>query len=204
MIAIIDYGLGNVQAFANIYKEMDVPFVVARTADDLRDATHAILPGVGAFDQAMKRLEESGMRDRLDDMALRRRLPVMGVCVGMQILMSSSEEGSRAGLGWIEGDVVRFPASQNGIRLHVPHMGWSKVTPAAAQRLFDGLEAAARFYFLHSYFVRCRHAADSLATTAYGGEFASAVRRANVYGVQFHPEKSHRYGIRLLKNFAEL
>jgi glutamine amidotransferase len=204
MIAIIDYGLGNVQAFANIYKELGVPFLVARTADDLRNATRAILPGVGAFDQAMKRLQESGMRSPLDDMALRRRQPVIGVCVGMQILMGSSEEGRLPGLGWIDGEVVRFSDVPGADPMHVPHMGWNNVAPCADQRLFQGLEADARFYFLHSYYVRCRHAEDALATTQYGGQFVSAVRRANIYGVQFHPEKSHGYGIQLLKNFAEL
>jgi glutamine amidotransferase len=177
--------------------------VIARSPEDLCAVTRIILPGVGAFDQAMARLESSGMRCVLDELVLDRKLPVVGICVGLQILMNSSEEGTRPGLGWVEGDVVRFQRPAAHSRICIPHMGWNNVSPVAGASLFADMEADAHFYFLHSYFVRCRHEADVLATTDYAGRFASAVRRNNIHGVQFHPEKSHRAGIQLLKNFAE-
>jgi glutamine amidotransferase len=202
MIAIVDYGLGNVKAFANIYSGLDLEHVIARTPADLAQATHAILPGVGAFDQAMQRLHSSGMREALDEIVVGRKLPVLGVCVGMQILMGRSEEGQAAGLGWLPGDVVRF-RTPPGASLQVPHIGWNTIAPAREHPLFAGLDAQAGFYFLHSYLTRCEEH-DRLAATDYGGEFASAVGRDNILGVQFHPEKSHGNGIQLLRNFAEL
>jgi glutamine amidotransferase len=202
MIAIIDYGLGNVKAFANIFAELNLPHVIAQQPADLAQATHAILPGVGAFDQAMRRLQRSGLRETLDEMVVERRLPVLGVCVGMQILMGSSEEGEESGLGWLPGDVVRFRAPADA-QLHVPHIGWNTIAPAREHPLFVGLDAQAGFYFLHSYLTRCGEQ-DTLATTDYGGPFACAVGRDNILGVQFHPEKSHGNGIQLLRNFAEL
>ncbi len=204
MIGIINYGLGNVKAFANIYKQLDVPFTIVSTPADLQSVSRIILPGVGAFDQAMQRLNQSGMRDRLEELVLQRKLPVVGVCVGLQILMASSEEGVGAGLGWIDGAVVRIDHSPNAVPQRVPHMGWNTVRPANGAGLFNGLDQDARFYFLHSYVVRCNQAQDVLAVTDYGNEFACAVNRENIYGVQFHPEKSHGWGIRLLQNFAEL
>jgi glutamine amidotransferase len=202
MIGIVDYGLGNIKAFANIYHAANIKFVIARAPQDLQGVTRVILPGVGAFDQAMERLESSGMREVLDEMVLGRGVPVVGVCVGLQILMRSSEEGTRPGLGWIEGDVVRFQRPPENPRLCIPHMGWNSVTPVPGSPLFQGLDATAHFYFLHSYYVRCQNAADELASTDYAGRFSCAVRRGNIHGVQFHPEKSHHSGIQLLKNFA--
>lgn len=204
MIGIVDYGLGNIKAFANIYHAAHIPFVIARAPEDLKAVTRVILPGVGAFDQAMARLESSGMRAVLDELVLGRKLPVVGICVGLQILMNSSEEGTRPGLGWIEGDVVKFQRPSADSRMCIPHMGWNGVTSAEGAPLFAGMNPDAHFYFLHSYFVRCRHEADVLATTDYSGRFACAVRRGNIHGVQFHPEKSHNSGIQLLKNFAEI
>lgn len=203
MIAIIDYGLGNIRAFANIYASLDIPFVLATEPRQLRDASHLILPGVGAFDQAMLRLQGSGMQDELNELVVHKRRPVLGVCVGMQMLAASSEEGAQPGLGWIEAESVKFDASASP-SLRVPHMGWNDVRPTRADGLFREFDEQPVFYFLHSYFVRCRVPADVLAATTYGAEFACAVNRENIYGVQFHPEKSHRHGIQLLKNFASL
>ncbi len=204
MIGIVDYGLGNIKAFANIYYAANIPFVIARTAADLDGVSRLVLPGVGAFDQAMARLEASGIRTVLDELVLGRRLPVIGVCVGLQILMNSSEEGMSRGLGWIDGDVVRFRRSPEEARFSIPHMGWNSVDSRAGEPLFRGVESDAHYYFLHSYYVRCRDQADVLATTRYPSAFACAVRRGNIHGVQFHPEKSHKSGIQLLKNFAEI
>ncbi len=203
MIAIVDYGLGNVQAFLNLYKRLNVEAARATTVLDLEGATKVILPGVGAFDHAMERLEASGMRSALDDLVVRKRVPVLGVCVGMQILARSSEEGVREGLGWIDGAVRRLDAL-DAESLPLPHMGWNDVAPQHGHRLFDQLESDARFYFLHSYYFDCARGDDIAAVTEYGGRFASAVSSRNIHGVQFHPEKSHHFGTRLLRNFAEL
>lgn len=204
MITIIDYGLGNILAFANVYKRMNIPVAVAKTSGDLKDARKLILPGVGAFDHAMELLHAAGMRETLDEMVLTRAVPVLGVCVGMQILADSSEEGSRPGLGWIKGQVRRFDERTPRSTVRLPHMGWNDIKPTNAPEMFTGLEEDARFYFLHSYYLDCASDDHVLATSEHGITFGCAVRSNNVYGVQFHPEKSHHYGARLLKNFAEL
>jgi len=204
MIGIVDYGLGNVKAFANIYHKANMRFVIARGPADLRDVDRVILPGVGAFDQAMGRLTASGMRAPLEELVLGKRAPVIGVCVGLQILMRSSEEGTSPGLGWIDGDVVRFQRPADDAQLRIPHMGWNDVDARNGSALFAGVGADAHFYFLHSYYVRCEREEDVLATTNYSRNFACAVQRGNIFGVQFHPEKSHQFGVRLLKNFGEL
>jgi imidazole glycerol-phosphate synthase subunit HisH len=204
MIAIINYGLGNVRAFANLYRRLNIPVTIAAQAQDLDGASKLILPGVGSFDHAMELLNQSGMRDALDDMVLRRAVPVLGVCAGMQILAGSSEEGRLSGLGWIEGRVRRFDEKTLPQPARLPHMGWNDVIPRSGAQLFAGLEHDARFYFLHSYYFDCRLDDEVLARSEYGIAFGCAVRSNNIYGVQFHPEKSHDYGVRLLKNFAEL
>jgi glutamine amidotransferase len=199
---IVDYGLGNIGAFANTYKRMDLPVKIARTAEALADAERIILPGVGSFDHAMDLLDASGMRDTLEDLVLHQKRPVVGICVGMQILADSSEEGSRRGLGWIPGTVRHFSSKPANAELPMPHMGWNEVTPRTGESLFQGLERDARFYFLHSYFFECEQPDHIAATASYGIDFGCAVRRDHIHGVQFHPEKSHHYGSTLLKNFA--
>lgn len=204
MIHIIDYGLGNVQAFANMYKRLGFEAMRARSAADLDGATRIILPGVGAFDHAMELLDSSGMRPALEHLVTERRVPVLGICVGMQILASSSEEGNSSGLGWVPGRVRSFRSVAESAQLPMPHMGWNDVLPVGDTALFKGLEADARFYFLHSFFFDCDRPGHALAKASYGFDFSCAVHVDNVYGVQFHPEKSHHYGAALLKNFAEL
>jgi imidazole glycerol-phosphate synthase subunit HisH len=198
LITIIDYGLGNIGAFLNMYKRMNVPAKAARTAEELADAERIVLPGVGAFDQAMKLLDASGMRPVLEEKVVGKKLPVIGVCVGMQILADVSEEGQAAGLGWVPGTVRHLRSLPSQGVLPLPHMGWNDVQPLSSDGgLFDGLQRDARFYFLHSFYYRA-------ATVTYGAPFACAVRRENIWGVQFHPEKSHHFGAMLLKNFAGL
>ena len=204
MIAIVDYGLGNVKAFENVYKKLGIPTKIAKQADDLKSATKIILPGVGAFDHAMQRLEKSGMRESLDEMVLHGRLPVLGICVGMQMLALSSEEGRLAGLGWIDAEVKRFSLSSFTYFACVPHMGWNDIKVVKGNGLLHEIDNDARFYFLHSYYVTCKKREDIIAVTEYGGEFVCAVNSGNIFGVQFHPEKSHQWGVQLLKNFAEL
>jgi glutamine amidotransferase len=203
VITIVDYGLGNVGAFANTYKRMGLPVCTARTADQLACAERIILPGVGAFDHAMDLLDASGMRETLEDLVVDRKMPVVGVCVGMQMLAEGSDEGTRAGLGWIPGRVRHFSHALANADRPMPHMGWNDVKPVPGEALFCGLETGSRFYFLHSFYFECADPADAAAHTSYGLEFSSAVRRGHVHGVQFHPEKSHHFGSTLLKNFAE-
>lgn len=204
MISIVDYGLGNIGAFLNMYKRMNVPARAVRTAGELADAVRIVLPGVGAFDHAMDLLDASGMRQTLDRKVMEEKVPVVGICVGMQILADASEEGQGRGLGWIPGTVRHFRSMPTPADLPLPHMGWNDVQPSRDGGLFRGLERDARFYFLHSFYYETADPADNAATSVYGGEFACAVRRDNVWGVQFHPEKSHHFGAMLLKNFAEL
>ena len=204
MITIIDYGLGNIQAFVNVYRRLDIPVRIAREPADVATAERIILPGVGAFDHAMELLQQSGMRETLDAVAAAGNVPVLGICVGMQILAASSEEGKLEGLSWIDGVVRKLDVAGAATPIRLPHMGWNDVDPLTAGGLFAGLETAARFYFLHSYYFACSRADNELARTDYGAPFASAVRSGSIYGVQFHPEKSHHYGVRLLQNFAGL
>lgn len=203
MITIVDYGLGNVSAFLNVFRRSNVEARTAATADELRGATKVILPGVGHFDHAMERLDASGMRPVLDALVLERRVPAVGICVGMQMLAESSEEGARAGLGYVPGRVRAFASWAPARGLPMPHMGWNDVRPVARSPLLAGLEDA-RFYFLHSYFFECARPDDALAVARYGEDFSCVVRHENIYGVQFHPEKSHHFGTGLLKNFASL
>jgi glutamine amidotransferase len=202
VIAIVDYGLGNIQAIANIYRRLDIPVTLAQDAATLAKADRIVLPGVGAFDWAMARLNASGLRDTLDRLVQQEQRPVVGICVGMQMLASSSDEGTEPGLGWIDATVRLFDDARFSGPTRLPHMGWNDVAPIRADPLFAGLERDARFYFLHSYYFEAHQGADVLATSDYGGDFCCAVRHGTIMGVQFHPEKSHQWGIRLLRNFA--
>lgn len=202
MIAIVDYGSGNTRALANIYQRLKIPTVLASSPTDLKDAERIILPGVGSFDQTMEQLLGSGLRDALETRVLGNGLPFLGICVGMQLLANRSDEGSLPGLGWIDAEVKRFDDARFHQKTHLPHMGWNDETPVREDPLFAGFQGGASFYFLHSYFMSCHDRADVLAETEYGGRFTCAVRRRNIWGVQFHPEKSHAAGVQLLENFA--
>jgi imidazole glycerol-phosphate synthase subunit HisH len=204
MITIIDYGMGNIRAFANVYARLNIPVSVALTADDLKAATKIILPGVGAFDHAMRKLNNSGMRETLEKLVLDYRLPVIGICVGMQMMAKSSDEGVLPGLGWIDATVKRLNASVLNSKTQLPHMGWNTIHPHNENPLLLTFSNDSRFYFLHSYYFQCNNPNDTIATTEYGIQYCSAINNKNIYGVQFHPEKSHQWGIQLLKNFAEL
>lgn len=204
MISIVDYGVGNIQAITNIYKRLNISVRIARTAEELAGADRVILPGVGAFDWAMSRLNRSGMRGVLDDLALSQSRLVLGICVGMQMIANRSDEGSLEGLGWMDAEVKKFDRAALSEREYLPHMGWNDVEPRSQESLFRDIGAAGRFYFLHSYYFAPKNQNMILGVTDYGGPFASCVRAGNIYGVQFHPEKSHQWGITLLKNFAEM
>ena len=204
MISIVDYGLGNIRAFLNVFRRLNVDAAAVTTASELARATKVILPGVGHFDHAMERLQHSGMRHALDDLVMTRRIPVLGVCVGMQILARSSDEGAHPGLGYIAGQVRSLASVDPARNLPLPHMGWNDVRPVTGNPLFADLEHDARFYFLHSFYFECERTQDAAAVSHYGADFSAAVSADNVHGVQFHPEKSHHFGARLLKNFADL
>lgn len=202
MIAILNYGLGNIQSFSDIYKRLNINAIIALKSEDLLNATKIILPGVGSFDWAMKRLNESGMREVLDEMVLIKKTPVLGICVGMQMMARKSEEGTLEGLGWIEGEVVKFDREKFTNKNPLPHMGWNDVNPKKNDGLFKYLDSDARFYFLHSYHFVPDNPDHLLSETDYRIRFASSVNKGNIYGVQFHPEKSHNWGVQLLKNFS--
>lgn len=203
MITIVNYGLGNFQAFANIYSRLNVPYKIASAPAELAGAERIVLPGVGAFDWAMTRLNSSGLRQVLDELVLERRIPILGVCVGMQVMMESSEEGLLPGLAWIRGSVKRLAHGDGREGTKLPHMGWNDVRPKGTNCLFQGIESPI-FYFLHSYYVAPVSSDDVLSEADYNVTFAAAIRHDKIYGTQFHPEKSHQYGIALLKNFATL
>lgn len=204
MIVLIDYGLGNINAFANVFKRVDVDVRTAKNVSELQGATKIILPGVGAFDHAMEKLHNSGMKEALDELVLEKKMPVIGICVGMQMLANSSDEGSLPGLSWIDATVKKFDEKTITQKTKLPHMGWNDVHPVVGRSsLFNGLDVSL-FYFLHSYYFHCNDEADIIATASYGIEFTCAAKHENIYGVQFHPEKSHHYGEQLLHNFAKL
>ena len=204
MITIVNYGVGNIRAFTNIYKKLNIPIKIAQTVEDLKGATKLILPGVGAFDHAMEQLQHSGMRECLDELVIQNNVPVVGICVGMQMLAHSSDEGILPGLGWMDASVKKFDISKINYSTHLPHMGWNDIKSVKQNDILKGLENNAKFYFLHSYYFHCNNQTDTIAVTEYGIEFSCAVNKNNIYGVQFHPEKSHQYGIQLLNNFANL
>ncbi|WP_294285690.1 imidazole glycerol phosphate synthase subunit HisH [uncultured Chryseobacterium sp.] len=203
MVTIIDYGVGNINAFLNIYKQLNIPAKTAKTVNELECATKLILPGVGHFDYAMQRFNDSGMKDKVNDLVINHDIPVVGVCVGMQMMAKSSDEGILPGLGWIDARVRKFSPSQVSAKLPLPHMGWNDIRIVKDNPLLEGLEENPRYYFLHSYYFDCSNFEDSIAKTDYGINFTSAVNHDNIFGAQFHPEKSHHFGIQLLKNFAE-
>lgn len=201
-VTIVDYGVGNIRAFASIYQRLNVSVEIATTAGAIVDAKRLVLPGVGAFDWAMKKLDESGMRDALDVQVMDHKTPVIGVCVGMQMMAKTSDEGKLSGLGWLDAHVEKLTQVSNQ-SVPLPHMGWNDVIHARSDNIFDRI-VNARFYFLHSYIFVPQNAGDILTETQYGKNFVSSVRQDNIYGTQFHPEKSHQWGISLLANFAML
>ena len=202
MIAIINYGSGNLAAISNIYKQLNIPHAIVEDHVALADATHYILPGVGHFDFTMRTIKKSGMFDVLQENVIVKGKPILGICIGMQVLANSSEEGNSAGLGWIPGQVRKINAEERGVRL--PHMGWNSVSVARDDAgLFNGVDENIGFYFLHSYYFDAISTANVLATTDYGGELVCGVTNMrNIFGLQFHPEKSHRNGMVVFKNFA--
>jgi glutamine amidotransferase len=203
MIVVVDYGMANIGSVLNMFRKVGAAAVASADVATLRSAKKIVLPGVGAFGSAMDCLRRLDLLGPLTELAMERRVPVLGICLGMQLLLESSEEGDVRGLGWIPGRVRRFAFSGEDSRLRIPHMGWNELKLAKESRLFQGVSQPQRFYFVHSYHAQCENAADVLGTASYGYEFAAAVERDNIAGTQFHPEKSHRFGMRLFQAFAE-
>lgn len=201
MITIVDYGMGNLGSIRNMLKKISVDSEVTADARKIGAARKLILPGVGAFDAGMDNLERSGLIPVLNERVLQAKVPTLGICLGMQLMARGSDEGRRKGLGWIDAQALRFQPTDAALK--VPHMGWNLVRPAREAALVEALPDEPRFYFVHSYFIRCEQPEDVLLITIYGEPFHSAFHRGNVWGVQFHPEKSHKFGMRLLRNFAE-
>lgn len=204
MIVIVDYGVGNLGSIANMLKKIGATATIASDPAVIREADKLILPGVGAFDHGMENLSERGLIPLLNSVVLEKRIPVLGLCLGMQLLTTKSEEGQLPGLGWVDAETVRFKFDETHAYLKVPHMGWNTLEICRSHPLFTDLESDSRFYFVHSYHVTCNREDEILAKTIYGYPFASVIGKDNIMGVQFHPEKSHKFGMNLLKNFAEL
>lgn len=204
MLVVIDYNVGNVGSIENILKKIGCEAVVSSDPSILRAADKLILPGVGSFDYGMKNLHDFGIIDILREKVLKEGTPLLGICLGMQLLTQGSEEGSLPGLGFFKAFTKKFPTECCGQKLNIPHMGWNYVHAKEEAQLFKNPPEGMRFYFVHSYYVECENENDSIATTEYGIKFTSAIGRDKIFGVQFHPEKSHKYGMNLLKNFVEL
>ena len=204
MIAIIDYGSGNIAAIENIYWQLKLPYVVTSNLRDLAGADRYVLPGVGAFDATMRCLNSSGVVEMLNEQVLVNRKKILGICVGMQVFADSSEEGDLAGLGWVPGRIRKIDTSLLPVSPKLPHTGWNSIELRADTPLFNHVDVDHGFYFLHSYYFDVRDNADVSATVKYGKHIPCAVARANVSGMQFHPEKSHTNGVAVFRNFAEL
>jgi imidazole glycerol-phosphate synthase subunit HisH len=203
MISIVNYGVGNLASIKNMLKKAGFESVIAEDTDTIKNASKIILPGIGAFDHCMQQFNASGFREVVTKKTLNDKTPLLGICVGLQMLMEDSEEGVEPGLGWIKGSTVKFRKDKVG-DLKIPHMGWTNVRSARQSALTNNLGEDPRFYFVHSYHVKPADSSDELLIANYGYDFTAAVSRENIYGVQFHPEKSHKYGMEILGNFARL
>jgi glutamine amidotransferase len=203
MITIVDYGVGNLGSILNMLKKVGAKAQASSDPDVLRQADKLILPGVGAFDAGMKKLNETGLVPVLNELVLEEKVPVIGLCLGMQLMTRRSEEGTEAGLGWIDAETVRFKFGPENAQLKVPHMGWNTLDIRRLHPLVMNLGPDSRFYFVHSYHVVCQNEAEVVAYTDYGYPLAAIINKGNILGAQFHPEKSHKFGMQLLKNFAE-
>jgi glutamine amidotransferase len=203
MIIIVDYGMGNLGSVLNMFKKVGAEAKISSDLDEINKAKKILLPGVGAFDTAMQRINETGMLEILNQKALIEKIPIFGICLGMQLLTNGSEEGVLPGLGWIEGQTLSFK-DRIGEKFKIPHMGWNLVDIQQKSPITNNFKDEVRFYFVHSYFVKVDNPINSMMTTTYGINFDSAIMKDNIFGAQFHPEKSHKFGMNLFQNFAKI
>jgi glutamine amidotransferase len=201
MLTIVDYGVGNLTSIQNMLKKGGETSLISSKETDIASASKLLLPGMGHFDNCMQRFNASGLRTTIEKKVFEEKIPLLGICVGLQMFMESSEEGSEPGLAWVAGKTTRFKPDQMDASLKIPHMGWQDVRNNKKSRLWEGLEGS-RFYFAHSFYVEPAVADDILLTAGYGYDFTVGIEKDNIVGVQFHPEKSHRFGMQLLQNFA--
>ncbi len=202
MITIIDYGLGNLSSIKKMVKKVGGTSIITSDLDQIKNANKLLLPGVGSFDKGIENLNKVGFVEVLGEKVLEEKTPILGICLGMQLLTNHSEEGNVDGLGWIDAKTVRFDRSKIDASLKVPHMGWTDIRVKSTDRLFAGDKSDVRYYFVHSYHVVCNDEKDIMCTANYGYEYTCGIRKGNIMGVQFHPEKSHRLGMQLMRNFV--
>ena len=203
MITIIDYGLGNLASIKNMIKKVGGRSIITSDPEMILKAEKLILPGVGAFGRGMENLHKKGLIEPLNQKVLVEKVPVLGICLGLQLMTAKSEEAEIPGLGWIDGETVKFDASQMPSSLKIPHMGWADIKLKKESKLFEGMEQPSRFYHVHSYHLRIHQPADELASAKYGYDFTTAVEHGNILGAQFHAEKSHKFGMALMKNYLK-
>jgi glutamine amidotransferase len=205
MITIIDYDMGNLGSILNMFKRLGVTNVrITSDLNKINESSKIILPGVGSFKKAVKNLSRKGLIEILEKKVFQEEIPLMGICLGMQLLFEKSEEGNCDGLGWIKGDVIKFDFKDNLSEFKVPHMGWNQTLIKKKSELVKNLPLNNKFYFAHSFFVKCKDYEDILMTTQYGAKFTSGIQKNNIFGFQFHPEKSHKYGIKIFENFLKI
>ncbi len=202
MIAILDYGIGNVSSISNMLKKVGAANSITYDPDIIASADKLILPGVGHFDYCMQQLRKAPFFSQLQKKVIEEKVPVLGVCVGCQMLMEKSEEGNEPGLGWIQGEVIKFDKKKLPANLRIPHMDWTDVQPLNGSALYQNIEEP-RFYFVHSYHLQCKNEENISATAEYGYRFPASIIKDNIMGVQFHPEKSHKFGMKLYNNFVK-
>lgn len=204
MLTIIDYGVGNLTSIKNMLKRIGVQSIIANSREAIEDAEKLILPGVGHFSYGMEQLHKSGLIPVLNKRVLEDKVPILGICLGVQLLTKGSEEGNASGLGWIDGFTIAFDRNKLDTNQKIPHMGWSNVSNYCLSKLFTNIPSEPRFYFVHSYHLQLNNKKDELVTANYGYQFAAGIEHENILGVQFHPEKSHKFGMKILENFVQL
>ncbi|XDD51551.1 imidazole glycerol phosphate synthase subunit HisH [Leptospira sp. WS92.C1] len=202
-VVIVDYGMGNLRSVKMKFERMKYDSVISSDPDEIQNASRLILPGVGHFAEGMKNINDRGLRESLDYAVLQKKIPILGICLGMQLLTRSSEEGNVKGLGWIDADTKKFNFDSVKNQYRIPHVGWNSIKIRRASILLEEVPDVSRFYFTHSYAVQCEIEDESVAETEYGYDFSSVVQKKNIYGTQFHPEKSHQIGLKVIENFIK-
>ena len=205
MITIVDYGLGNLRSVQKAFERIGAKVLITSSSDEILKSDKLVLPGVGHFNLGMKNLRKNNLREVLNEKVLIKKTPILGICLGMQLMTNHSEEGNCEGLAWINANTIKFSLKETEeIRYKIPHMGWNNTATESQNSLLNGISNEDYFYFVHSYYVKCNHSEDVLLSTNYGNSFHSGFNKDNIYGVQFHPEKSHKVGLTMLRNFVKI